>query len=95
MGRLRRHFHLNSQCILSYFENIEMLVLRDRLMVGHIPLEDVILVRVQVPQQLIFVLIYLYGISEEIITYINGGLTCSIGASVLVSRKHLDGHEFS
>ena len=25
-------------------------VLRDRLMVGHIPLEDVILVRVQVPQ---------------------------------------------
>ena len=25
--------------------------LRDRLMVGHIPLEDVILVRIQVPQQ--------------------------------------------
>ena len=39
--------------ILSFLEQNSVyrnIALRDRLMVGHIPLEDVILVRIQVPQ---------------------------------------------
>lgn len=36
--------------LLSFYKKVRV-TMRDRLMVGHIPLEDGILVRIQVPQQ--------------------------------------------
>ena len=67
----------SSYCCKKIFRHI-VILLRDRLMVGHIPLEDGILVRVQVPQQV-------YCATNTKIKIVNGG--CGTARAFLVYKR--------
>jgi epoxide hydrolase-like predicted phosphatase len=74
------------------------MVLGDRLMVGHVPLEDVILVRIQVSQQLIYIINMIKAIAFDyggVIELTEGDLFKEITQYLNVARENWDKVYFS